>query len=198
MYRSGEGTEAQATRAVDLAAPVAERGYAVGNQLHEGLQSVGAEDYGRAIMTYLAAAEAGSEVAQFNVFHIIDQERAAEGSIPPRLLRLYLRYVRLSARTSPKSMTVLAHLRWFGDHGVRQDRSRALGLYRRAAARGEPEATFNLVRPGPPGLLAARTFFHPWLLAGTDVRGDGSPPRPPCHFRALCHPWLLQRPLSGT
>jgi len=147
MYRDGEGTEPNTAMAVQLSAPVAERGYAVGNPLHAGLEAYLTEDYGQALMAYIVAAEAGAEVAQFNVFHIIEQEGALGGdrALPPDLHRLYLRYVRLSARSSPRTMTMLGHLYWYGDRGLPRSHAKAVKLYTTAAGRGEPEANFNLV-----------------------------------------------------
>ncbi len=56
--------------AASYAATVAQRGAAIGNKMHDGLDAFMDERYEQALFNYLVAAEAGSATAQANVDHL--------------------------------------------------------------------------------------------------------------------------------
>ena len=116
-------------------------------------------------------AGAGNAVARYQLgredsyVNETDRERAAS-----------LNWLEASARNGfPFAMRALANLKVHGQRGVEKDLGSAASLYERAAARGEPAATYTLIQMYYYGMGKARDVEKAFEMAQKEVAQDYVP-----------------------
>ncbi|XP_071841630.1 protein sel-1 homolog 3-like isoform X2 [Apostichopus japonicus] len=147
LYKEGveNEMEADSEQAAKWAYRVAIEHEEFGMLLRKGLEAFLSTSWDVSVLYYLMAAEAGLEVAQFNLAYLCEEnyEGVADRYFQSGCQWKYYEMASLSPKPHAATLLKMGEYYWYG-HGDNRDTDLAIGYYVLAARHRVPEAIFNL------------------------------------------------------
>lgn len=141
---------------------IAEKNAVIGRQLRAGLHAYREGNIGLAAYYYMLAAEAGPEVASFNLAWLCEENK--DGVTAMIRKECQWRHYNLTVQredqfVDPYSYIKMGDYFWYGCRGVR-NMSLAAQYYKSAAVKTDPHALFNLAFMLEEGTEIAESVWH--------------------------------------
>ncbi|KAJ8035238.1 Protein sel-1-like 3 [Holothuria leucospilota] len=146
IYKTGhESMDPDSELAARWAYKIAVQHGEFGKLLRKGLEAFLSTSWDVSMLYYLMAAEAGLEIAQFNLAYLCEEnyEGVADRYFKRGCQWKYYEMASLSPNPNSATLLKMGEYYWYG-HGGMNDTELAIGYYVAAAQNRVPEAIFNL------------------------------------------------------